>query len=36
MAKIAFEDKLLIGANSPRAFILQFVHSGLAQKNPSF
>lgn len=33
MANTAFEDKLLVGANSPRAFVLQFIYSGLAQKS---
>ena len=31
MAKTALEDKISVGANSPRAFILQFLHSGLPQ-----
>lgn len=33
MAKTAFEDKILVEANSPRAFILQFVYCALAQES---
>lgn len=35
MTKTAFEDKILIGANSPRAFILQ-LFTVVQHKNASF